>query len=258
MQFTCESYAAMLKELNKKGYPFKNYSNWQETDRSVILRHDVDYSLEKAVFLSEIEKSVFPEGVQATYFVLVSTNFYNIHSLASKNQLRQIIENGGMIGLHFDETQYNISDEREMQKYVCEETDILSAAAGTKINAVSMHRPSEKFLSAEAEFPGMINSYSGTYFKSMKYLSDSRRHWREDVDEIIGSGRYRRLHILTHPFWYMQGVESSLKETLQNAILQTSLRCYDNLNDNFRDLGMELKRSEIERIIHRASEGEDT
>lgn len=256
MQFTYESYAAMLEELHTKGYHFKNYNNWQETDRSVILRHDVDSSLEKAALLSEVEKNVFPEGVQATYFVLVSTDFYNIHSRTSRNQMQQIIDNGGMIGLHFDETQYDISDEREMREYVCEETDILSAAAGTQIDVVSMHRPSEKFLSAEMAFPNMVNSYSRTYFKEMKYLSDSRRHWRENVDEIIGSRRYPRLHILTHPFWYMQGMEVSLKETLQNAILQASLNCYDHLDDNFRDLETELGRSEIERIIYSTSNWE--
>lgn len=256
MQFTFESYAAMLKKLHTKGYHFKNYNNWQETECSVILRHDVDYSLEKAALLSEIEKSVFPEGVQATYFVLVSTNFYNIHSRTSRELMRQIMDNGGIIGLHFDETQYDMADENELQKYVREETDLLSGAAGTKINVVSMHRPSEKFLSAEMEFPGIINSYSNTYFKSMKYVSDSRRHWRENVDEVIGSMCYQRLHILTHPFWYMQGEESSLKETLQNAVLQASLRCYDNLNDNFRDLDMELNRLEIERIVHGISDEE--
>ncbi len=257
MQFTYESYVAMLKELHIKGYHFKNYNNWHETDCSVILRHDVDYSLEKAVLLSEIEKSVFPESVQATYFILVSTDFYNIHSRTSRNQMRQIIDNGGIIGLHFDETQYDIADEREMQKYVREEADILSAVVGTKTDVVSTHRSSQKFLSAEMEFPDMINSYSSTYFKNMKYLSDSRRHWRENVDEIIGNCLFRRLHILTHPFWYMQGREVSLKETLQNAILQASLNRYDNLNDNFKELERELKRTEIERIVYKTSDEEN-
>lgn len=256
MQFTCESYVTLLKELHTRGYHFKNYNNWQETDRSVILRHDVDYSLEKAVFFSEIEKSALSECTHATYFVLVSTNFYNIHSRASKEQIHQIIDNGGIIGLHFDETQYDISDERQMQKYVREEADILSAVVGRKIDVVSMHRPSEKILSAEMTFPGIVNAYSGTYFKKMKYVSDSRRHWRENVDEIVESGRYPRLHILTHPFWYMQGREVSLTDTLQQAILQASLDCYDNLNNNFRDLDHELSRSVIERIIDKPSDWE--
>lgn len=249
MQFTYESYVEMLKKLNRKGYDFKNYHNWQETDHSVILRHDVDMSLEKAVLLSEIEKSAFSGGVQAAYFILVSTEFYNIHSRASKTQLRQIIRNGGMIGLHFDETQYDISNAQEMQKYVCAEAELLSDAAGEAVTTVSMHRPSEKFLSSEMEFPGMINSYGQTYFKSMKYLSDSRRHWRENADEIIGNVLYPRLHILTHPFWYMRGQEIPLKETLESAVLQASLDYYDKLDDNFRDLDTELKRSEIERIV---------
>lgn len=257
MQFTYESYVAMLKELNMKGYHFKSYNNWRETDCSVILRHDVDYSLEKAVLLSEVEKSAFPEGVQATYFILVSTNFYNIHSRTSRNQIRQIIDNGGIIGLHFDETQYDMADEQEMQKCVREEADILSAVVGAKIEAVSTHRTSQKFLSAEITFPGMINSYSSTYFKSMKYLSDSRRHWRENVDEIVGNCLFQRLHILTHPFWYMQGREVSLKETLQSAVLQASLTSYDNLDDNFKELGRELKRTEIERIIYKTSDEEN-
>lgn len=253
MQFTYESYIKMLEKLNGKGYEFKNYNNWQEAGRSVILRHDVDTSLEKAVRLSEIEKAVFPGGAQATYFILVSTNFYNIHSRDSKKQIQQIIRNGGIIGLHFDETQYDISGEQEMRKYVCEETHILSAAAEEQVNVVSMHRPSEKFLSSEIEFPGMVNSYSGTYFKSMKYLSDSRRHWRENADEIIENVLYPRLHILTHPFWYMGGTEIPLKETLENAVLQASLHFYDNLDNNFKDLDAELKRSEIERIVHQTS-----
>lgn len=105
-------------------------------------------------------------------------------------------------------------------------------------------------------FPGMVNAYSGTYFKKMKYVSDSRRHWRENVDEIVESERYPRLHILTHPFWYMQGREVSLTDTLQQAILQASLDCYDNLNNNFRDLDHELSRSVIERIIDKPSDWE--
>lgn len=250
--FTYDSYKAILDLLHKKGYPFKKYHNWQETDRSVILRHDVDNSLEKAVLLSEIEKSALPGGVPATYFVLVSTNFYNIHSLESKLQLRQILQNGGTIGLHFDETQYRITSPKDMLQYVQKEIEILSDSVGEKVDVVSMHRPSEQFLSADMEFPGIINSYSRQYFHQMKYVSDSRRHWREDVHEIIENALYPRLHILTHPFWYAQREAGSLQNALTDAILQAPLHYYDNLNRNFRDLEAEVKRTEIVRLIDRA------
>lgn len=247
MQFTYESYAAMLRNLRDKGYQFRNYGNWQEADRTVILRHDVDNSLQKAVRLSAVEKAICPEGAHATYFVLVSTNFYNIHSKSSRECMDKIMQNGGSIGLHFDETQYAISDEQEMKQYVHNEAAILSDLIGQKVDVVSMHRPSEKFLCSNISFSGIINSYEETYFQKMKYVSDSRRHWRENVDEIIESTLYPRLHILTHPFWYREGNEWNLHDTLHEAILTASLDYYDNLNENFRDLEGEIARAEIER-----------
>ena len=78
MQFTYESYVAMLKELNRKGYRFKNYHNWHETDYSVILRHDVDYDLEKAVLLSEMRNHSSPKAYRQLilyWYLPISTIF---------------------------------------------------------------------------------------------------------------------------------------------------------------------------------------
>ena len=245
MDFTYESYADMLKHLEDKGYQFADYKSWRDSEKTVILRHDVDYSLYKAVALSSIEKVM---GVQSTYFILLSTNFYNVHSLKSRKCIRNIIDNGGKIGLHFDETQYDIWTEDELKEHLQREAGILSDIAGVKIDVVSMHRPSEKFLSADMEFDHIINSYSKTYFQEMKYLSDSRRHWRENVDEVIRQGTFRRLHILIHPFWYFSGTEKDLRKTLMEAISNASLEYYDNLAENFTDLGNEIGRNEIEKF----------
>lgn len=249
MKFTYDWYVAILKKLIHKGYCFKDYKTWQEEERTVILRHDVDCNLPKAVFFSEIEKNVCGGG--ATYFVLLSTNFYNVHSKACRECIDKIIKNGGNIGLHFDETQYAISDEEELKEYVRKEMEALSNIIDTKVEIVSMHRPSEKILSSNVEFPGVINSYSEIFFKEMKYVSDSRRHWRENVDEIVEGALCPRLHLLTHPLWYTDGGEKSLKQTLKEAILSASMDYYDNLDDNFRDLQNEIERSEIEKIIYR-------
>lgn len=247
MKFTYESYKMMLKNLMDKGYSFKNYLNWDEEEKTVILRHDVDNSLKKAVLLSEVEKEMSVHG--ATYFVLLSTNFYNVHSKESRNCISNIIRNGGSIGLHFDEAQYDISSEEELKEYVCKEIKILSEIVETKVNVVSMHRPSEKILSGDVEFAGIINSYSDTFFHRMKYLSDSRRCWRENIDDIIMGERYARLHILTHPFWYMEGREKNLKQTLKEAMIEAAMNYYDNMDSNFRNLESELARVEIEKIV---------
>ena len=43
MKFTYDSYVAMLKSLQKCGYAFSLYNNWQNSSRCVILRHDMEY-----------------------------------------------------------------------------------------------------------------------------------------------------------------------------------------------------------------------
>lgn len=247
MKFTYEAYEDMLERLIDKGYKFTDYKNWETLEKTVILRHDVDNSLKKAAVLSKIEKDI---GESATYFILLSTNFYNVHSRESRGYIDSIIQNGGNIGLHFDEAQYSIRSEDELKEYIYKEADMLSKAINIRVDVVSMHRPSKEFLSADMSFVGLINSYNGTYFRRMKYLSDSRRYWRENVDEIIEKDTYQRLHILTHPFWYGER-EMDLKGTLKEAILGASLDYYDNLNDNFRNLNKEIEKAELERMIHK-------
>lgn len=247
MKFTYESYEMMLKKLLDRGYVFKNYSNWMEDEKTVILRHDVDYSLEKAAQMSEIEKKMHVEG---TYFILLSTNFYNVHSKESKMYIGNIIKNGGNIGLHFDETQYTISSEENIKAYVHHEIEMLSNIIERKINVVSMHRPSKEFLSSNIKFENVINSYGDIFCREMKYVSDSRRFWRENIDEIIEGKIYKRLHILTHPYWYMEDKEKSLKQTLRENILNAALSYYDNMNDNFSNLEKEFGKEEIERVIN--------
>lgn len=249
MKFTYESYVGLLRSLMKSGYQFTGYQNWQTAERSVILRHDVDMCMEKAVRMAEIEKEIIGGG--AIYFVLLTSDFYNVHSKRSLCCVREIIKNGGTIGLHFDEEQYEAPDEEEFKKFIVKELDVLSDTVGVKIDTVSMHRPSQQILSANIDIPGVINSYAPCYFKQMKYLSDSRRHWREDVEGIVSRKEYRHLQILTHPIWYMDGEEKSLHQTLKETVLGASVEYWNHLNSNFRDLEAELARAEIEAIIGR-------
>lgn len=103
------------------------------------------------------------------------------------------------------------------------------------VRIVSMHRPSKETLEADWKFPHMINSYEVEFFKDFKYVSDSRMHWREDVEAIVQSQEYDKLHILIHAFWYAKELETT-KEKLESYIHAAEVERYDNLNKNFRDL----------------------
>lgn len=241
MKFTYEAYKKLIETLKSNNYHSTNYHNDQVSQKSVILRHDVDNSLEKALIFAQYEQQL---GIKSTYFVLLTSNFYNIASQKSRNILKQIQKMGHEIGLHFDEMAYGALKKESLIKCVEKEAEIMCHITGLEISTVSMHRPSKQTLEGDYVFPTLVNSYSQKYFKAYKYLSDSRMHWRENVLEIIESNAFDHLHILTHPFWYNKE-EQSMKACLKDFIGSANRERYDDMNENFRDLEDVLKREEI-------------
>ena len=236
IQFTYEAYKGLISILKEYDYSFVRYINYNQYKKPVIMRHDVDNSLDKAVDLARIEQK---EGISSTYFLLLSTDFYNIASKSSLEKIRQIIDCGHEIGLHFDETKY-ISDDGtkpDIIGAIKSETEIMSKiiGQGIRINAVSMHRPSKETLAADYKIEGMINSYGMEFFTGFKYVSDSRRRWREDIDAIIISGEYDKLHILTHAFWYNEE-ELDLKTSVERFVLSGNRERYQAMKQNVTDL----------------------
>lgn len=237
MKFTYKGYQELLTLLREQGYAFRNYHNYKDTARCVILRHDIDASLEKAVKLAELEAE---EGVHSTWFVLLRTDFYNVASKSGQDALEHIRSLGHEVGLHFDEAAYakSLSPDEVVQN-VIKESSLLSALLcgeqGSVISCVSMHRPSLTTLEADYNIPGIINSYGKTFFRDFKYLSDSRRRWREPVLDIIRSGKYQRLHILTHAFWYHEE-EQDIFQTVDAFIRSAGQERSRQVTENIVDL----------------------
>lgn len=219
MKFTYEAYRGLLALLREQGYALRNYHNYEDSPRCAILRHDIDTSLDQAVKLAELETE---EGIRSTWFVLLRTDFYNPASKRSLRTLRHIQALGHEIGLHFDEASYDhVLEKDEVIQCIMQEVKLLSELLETPVSCVSMHRPSRVTLEADYAIPGIVNSYGRTFFRGFKYLSDSRCHWREPVEDIIRSGKYNRLHILTHAFWYHEE-EQDIAQTVGSFICAAS------------------------------------
>ena len=107
-----------------------------------------------------------------------------------------------------------------------------------------MHRPSPATLEADYDIPGIVNSYGKTFFRDFKYLSDSRRRWREPVEEIIRSGEQDRLHILTHAFWY-HDTEEDISQTVGDFIRIASRERYARMMENITDLPSILREEDV-------------
>lgn len=235
MKFTYDSYECLIRKILKKGYQITDYHSYKKTDSPCILRHDVDFSLKKAAEFAEMESKI-QKGVKATYFVLVSSSFYNSFSKENVGYLRQIRSYGHEIGLHFDEKKY-VDD--EAFKWIKQEVSLLSEILGEPVTTVSMHRPSLQMLESKIDFFGdknqIVNSYGPKFFEEFKYLSDSRMYWREDVESIVDTGGEGALHILTHPFWYFQK-ERDIKTILTDFVEIAKNERYIALEDNLREL----------------------
>ena len=239
MRFTYDWYAGMIDSTIKHGYTIVLYGDHVEGRREAILRHDVDMDLQKASRFAEFERSL---DIASTYFVLVRSDFYNVFSDKSHKALEKILACGHKIGLHFDEKV--IGGGGELRTSIEREKELLESAVNTCVKEVSMHRPSQQTLKADYRFNGLINSYSQEYFQNWKYVSDSRMHWRENIESILAEGEYERLHILTHPFWYSD-TDETLEDKLNEFISRATLERYDNVSDNFTDLPMILSRKEF-------------
>lgn len=249
MNFTYKWYEHLLNRLIEEGYHFSNYRDWVKYDKTVILRHDIDVSLGHAVKMADLERKVLGKKNNSVYFVLLSTNFYNIFSRESKQYIDQIFESGGSIGLHFDETQYDIKDSVELEKNILKEINILENLVEKEIDAVSMHRPSQSRISSQLVIGNKVNAYGKEFFDNMKYLSDSRRNWKENVNNIISDKRFNRLHILTHPIWYDQIEKEGIKQAVYDEIISSIDRKYEDFKKNISDFESVISEKDFNEFL---------
>lgn len=241
MTFTYDAYCALIDLLKSHNYPTVGYQEALACPRCAVLRHDVDTSLNKAAEMAEIEAG---KGVKATYFILLTTDLYNAASLHGQKAIDRILDAGHDVGLHFDEALYKNCSAEQLVHAVLREKNILSDICRRDITTMSLHRPSVGMLNSDFQIPGMLNVYGNTFFRQFKYVSDSRRNWREPVIDVINSGEYQQLHILTHPFWY-HNEEKDLHATVADFVNGANEERYGFLKENITDLYSIMKESEV-------------
>ncbi len=233
-ELTYNNYRSLITEL-KKDYSFTCFSKIKFSNelvqKKVLLRHDIDLSLEKALEMAEIEHEL---GVSAVYFLFLRSPFYNIFSGREEKIIRRIIELQHYIGLHFDFAKYDNLSISQMSYQIKQEIDFLQDFYQVKLDSVSFHRPLSLDFFNRLELSNYPHSYEPVFVNNFKYLSDSRATWR--FGHPLESDEYKRrenMHILVHPIWWN---EENIKDTV----------CLDDFriryNEKFEDnLYTELK-----------------
>lgn len=217
MDFTFFYYRKMLKTLKEKLYlPIRFCDTSDCCGRVAIIRHDVDVSPQKAVDIGLIESEM---GVKSTFFVLLSSRYYNLVSGENTEAVKELIRYGHEIGLHFDVTNY---DENTSLDELCEaikrERLILETLFDIKVKSMSWHIPKKELIGVNIpalDEIGLLNAYDPQFYNGYKYVSDSMMRWREPIDEYLEKASYEKMQILTHPIWYEAKQDKSDLEILK-------------------------------------------
>jgi hypothetical protein len=181
--FSPARYEAVLDAAEGSGYRFRRFERGDPEAGDLLLRHDVDMSLEAAVALAELEAR---RGVRATYFLMTESVFYNLHSRVGRRAFERLRELGHAIGYH--------------AVWPNAEPD-----PGFDFDPVlAWHTPEPPYMSEPV--PGLANAmerrFTGDF--AWSYRSDSNMRWRRgDPLPDLRAGRFPWLQLVVHPEWWV-------------------------------------------------------
>ena len=179
--FDLTHYRELLEAAKAGGYRWATFEA-EPQPGDVLLRHDVDLSLEAALELARLEQEA---GARATYFLMKESVFYNLDSELGRETLRELRGLGHAVGLHGVYPRASRDD---------------------RFDAVlAWHNPDPEYMHEPVS--GFVNVMQPPWFTRGKYRSDSNQHWREGCPhEELRAGTFEWLQLLTHPeIWVYAG-----------------------------------------------------
>ena len=208
--FDLDHYAELLDAARVGGYRFAHFD--QPPRRGdVLLRHDVDLSLDAALRMAEVEART---GASATYFLMTESVFYNLASKEGRSALARLRELGHRVGLHAVHPNA-VLDERFDP-------------------VVAWHNPDPAYMSRA--IAGAVNVMQEEYFDPATYRSDSNQRWRFGCPhEELQAGSFAWLQLLTHPeIWVYPG--STMGQTMRAMLDAERERRLEQLAEDRIDL----------------------
>jgi hypothetical protein len=197
--FTYAHYRETLQAAGRR-YAFITFPEAAAADapaRFLVLRHDVDFALDEALPMAEIEAAL---GVRATYFVLPHGP-YNLFGPPACGLLQRILSLGHEIGIHYDVAFYAAEGEAALVR----EAAALETRFGAPIRVVAEHNPGRAPRPEGLSLASRLDAYAPEFTRDIKYVSDSCQFWREGcLCSLVAEERAPRVQVLTHPLWWSE------------------------------------------------------
>jgi hypothetical protein len=190
--FSLAHYGELLEAAKTGGYRFAGFDRAPEKG-DLILRHDVDLSLEAAVRMAEVEAEA---GASSTWFLMTRSIFYNLSSKEGERTVARLRELGGRIAHHA----------------VWPDVDLDARF----VPVVAWHNPDPEYMSAP--IVGALNVMTAPWFDAEHYRSDSNADWRHGCPHAqLAAGGFEWLQLLTHPeIWAYDG--ATMGETMRSFL----------------------------------------
>ncbi len=204
--FTEEAYWEICKQISNR-FSILTYENVIKNElrgeRQIVIRHDIDFSPNRALRIACIEAEC---NIRSIFFILFDSFFYNFFESNILNIIRNIIDLGHDVGIHFNCDPYGgIPSKDDIEKDLIFFRNAMEKYLDYTPTVFAFHNPTEKSISLNNEtyYSGMINAYSECFMKRVDYCSDSNGYWRhERLKYFLQKDEIRTACILTHPGWW--------------------------------------------------------
>lgn len=234
--FTHAHYHEIISVLLESGYRFVGFSDFvPDVPLQVILRHDVDFSLEDALRIAQVEAQL---GITSVFHVLLTSEIYNPACAAGQEILAKISRLGHRIGLHVDPVaiERGTSSLEAFHKRLQNLFDVATLVIG-RLDSYSIHRPAankrmQALQPVLLPFPVPLYAESAVFREQVIYRSDSRRKWRHGcICTQIPGFQGRSLQLLIHPLWWTPQ-PCTRDEVLANLVERQKGRAIHCLRNN--------------------------
>jgi hypothetical protein len=201
--FDLAHYRELLEAARAGGYRFAFFDAVPQAG-DLLLRHDVDLSLEAALAMGELEAEL---ELAATYFLMTASEFYNLDAASGRDAVERLRRLGHRVGRH---------------------AVYPDAVLDVRFDPVlAWHNPDPDYVTAPVD--GFVNVMQPGFFDPEHYRSDSNQQWRHGCPhEPLARGEFEWLQLLVHPeIWVYPG--ETMRETMESMLAAERDRRLDQL-----------------------------
>jgi hypothetical protein len=208
--FSLDHYRELLRAARGGDYRFAGFDRPPEPG-VLILRHDVDLSLDGALAVAEVEAA---ENAWSTWFLMTRSVFYNLASREGEHAIARLSELGHRVAHHAVYPHVDLDERFEP--------------------VVAWHNPDPDYM--RAPIPGATNVMEAPFFDPDHYRSDSNQHWRHGCPhEQLARGEFEWLQLLTHPeIWAFDG--ATMRESMEAMLDADRAARFEHLRADRIDL----------------------